>query len=258
MMNAAFEIGAVSLRAQQRALEVQANNVANINTPGFKRSEVQFAEVVSTLPDPVTESERIARSPASQSGGVRAETRVMMGDYGELQTTNSPMDLGIDGAGFIELLGPDGESHLWRGGRLEVDKDGYLAAQGLSALRALITVPDDATAIEIASDGLVRVQLDDGESLEIGQIGLVRPASDADLVPIGDGRFKLTEGARMTDSAPGEDGSGLLRQGMIELSNVEMTQAMVDMLVLQRAYAASAQVIQTADQIATITNNLSR
>lgn len=257
-MNGAFEVGAVALRAQQRALEVQANNVANVSTPGFKRSEVQFSEVVATSPDPVTENERLARSPASLNGGVRTDTRLMMADFGELQATNSAMDLAIDGAGFIELMGPDGESFLWRGGRLEIDRNGYLAAQGLSALRAFISVPEDATGLEISQDGVASALLSNGDILEIGQIGLVRPGSDADLVPVGDGQYKLADGARLTDAVAGEDGSGLFRQGAVELSNVDMTRAMVDMLVLQRAYAASAQVIQTADQIASITNNLSR
>ncbi len=257
-MNGAYEVGAVALRAQQRALETHANNVANINTPGFKRSEVQFSEIVSARLDPITENERLSRQSTAQNGGVRMVTRMMLSDHGELQTTNSPLDLAIDGAGFIELIGANGESLLWRGGRLEIDRDGYLAAQGLPTLRAMIAVPEDALSLRIGTDGRVEAEFEQGETLEIGQIMLVRAESDQDLVALGSGQYRLTDNARTIDAMPGEDGIGTIRQGMVEQSNVEMTEAMVEMLVLQRAYAASAQVIQTADQVASITNSLSR
>ncbi|WP_298303633.1 flagellar hook-basal body protein [uncultured Erythrobacter sp.] len=257
-MNGAYEVGAVALRAQQRALETHANNVANINTPGFKRAEVEFSEIVSTQTNPLTENERLARQSAVQNGGVRMATRMALSDHGELQPTGSSFDIAIDGSGFIELMGPDGESLLWRGGKLEVDRDGLLAAQSLSPLRAMIAVPDDTRALSIANDGTVQAEIEGGELLELGQIMLVRQQADSDLIPLGSGQYRLAEGAFTTDAVPGEDGIGFIRQGMMEQSNVEMTEAMVEMLILQRAYAASAQVIQTADQVASITNSLSR
>lgn len=257
-MNGAFEVGAVAMRAQQSALEVHANNVANISTPGFKRAEVQFAEVVSTLPDPVTENERLARQGSTQNGGVRMATRTMISEAGELESTGSAMDVAVDGAGFFELMGQNGESVLWRGGRLAIDRDGYLGAEGLSAFRSMIAVPTDALSLAIDLDGTVSATVADGETLDLGQIALVRPETDAGLLAMGAGQFRLTENARLTDSVAGEDGAGIIRQGMIESSNVDMTQAMVEMLVLQRAYSASAQVIQAADQVASITNNLQR
>ena len=257
-MNGAYELGAVSLRAQQRALETHANNVANINTPGFKREEVQFSEIVSTGGNPLTENERLASQSSAQNGGVRMATRVMLSDHGELQATGSTLDLAIDGAGFIELMGQDGETFLWRGGKLEIDRDRMLAAQGLSPLRANIIVPEDTRALSIAADGTVQAEVEAGELMEIGQIMLVRQQADSDLIPMGAGQYRLADGALAVDAVPGEDGVGFIRQGMIEQSNVEMTEAMVEMLILQRAYSASAQVIQTADQVASITNSLSR
>ncbi len=257
-MNGAFEVGAVSLRAQQRALETLANNVANINTPGFKRAEVKFSEVVTPPPERLTETERLAVEASPQNGGVRTTSQIMISSQGELQATGSAMDIALDGAGFIELMGADGESLLWRGGRIEVNRDGYLAAEGTAALRALIAVPDDATGLQIANDGRVTAFVRDGEALEIGQIPLVRASSDTDLEAIGSGLFRLSDGARLIDALPGEDGMGSIQQGMLEGSNVDMTTAMVEMLVLQRAYSASAQVIQTADQVASITNSLKR
>lgn len=257
-MNGAFEVGAVALKAQQRALETVANNVANVNTAAFKRADVQFAEIVAASPEPVTETERLARDASLQSGGVRMTARSMISDLGELRETGGAMDIAIDGLGFIELMGPNGQTLLWRGGKLEVDRDGYLSAAGGPTLRGLIAVPDDVTEIVIDRDGVVRGAGNDDEKLELGQIMLVRPESETDLERVGDGMFRLAEGARSIDAVPGEDGTGALRQGVIEGSNVDMTAAMVEMLVLQRAYSASAQVVQVADQLASITNNLKR
>ncbi|MEP0391777.1 MAG: flagellar hook basal-body protein [Erythrobacter sp.] len=257
-MNGAYEVGAVALRAHQRALETHANNVANINTPSFKRAEVQFSEIVTTQGNPTSENERLAQQSAAQNGGVRMTTRTMFSDHGELQATGSSLDIAIDGSGFIELMGPDGESLLWRGGKLEIDRDRFLAAQGLAPLQAMISVPEDARSLWIEIDGTVQAEIEDGELLDIGQIMLVRQQSDDDLIPMGTGQYRMAENARLLDGVPGEDGAGFIRQGMIEQSNVEMTEAMVEMLILQRAFAASAQVIQTADQVASITNSLSR
>lgn len=257
-MNGAYEVGAVALRAQQRALETHANNVANINTPSFKRAEVQFSEIVSTQANPLNENERLARQSTAQNGGVRMATRMMLEDHGELQATGSAFDIAVDGSGFIELMGPDGESLLWRGGKLEVNRDGFLAAQGLAPLSAMISVPEDTQGLRIGIDGTVQAEVETGDLLDLGQILLVRQQSDTDLIAMGAGQYRMAEDAIFNDGVPGEDGAGFIRQGMVEQSNVEMTEAMVEMLILQRAYAASAQVIQTADQVASITNSLSR
>ena len=257
-MNGAYEVGAVALKAQQRALETVANNVANLNTPAFKRADVRFAEVVSAPVDPVTETERLARAAAAVGSGVRMTPRTMVNELGAMQATGSPMDIAISGAGFIEVMGPNGESLLWRGGRLARDEDGYLAVEGGPALRALISIPDDISAIAIDREGNVSGSGNDGEPVELGQITLVRPGSDAGLLRAADGYYRVADGERTYDAIPGEDGVGTLEQGMIEGSNVDMTGAMVEMLVLQRSYAAAAQVVQAADQISSITNNLKR
>lgn len=257
-MNGAFEVGAVALRSQQRALEALAHNISNVNTPGFKRNDVQFAEIVNgPSVVPATETETLAMEAAPTSGGVRMTTRATIAEQGELRA-GSNRDLAIDGSGFIELMGPDGQSLLWRGGRLGIDRNGYLAAAGSATLRTLITVPDDIGELTIGRDGVVSGKGAAGEAVELGQITLVRVDSDADLDHLDSGLFRVKESARVIEATPGEDGAGTIAQGMIEGSNVEMTGAMVEMLMLQRAYAATAQVVQAADQIASITNNLKR
>lgn len=256
-MNEAFEVAAVSLRAQQRALETMANNIANMNTPAFKRSDVVFAEVIGTPLPAISQAEVLAQGSASQAGGVHFGTREMISLQGELRQTGNAFDIAIEGRGFIELAGPEGETLLWRGGRLLVNRDGYLAAEG-GALQALIAIPDDANQLSIGRDGVVVARVADGETLELGQISLIRVDSDASLERAAPGLYRSLEGARITDGIAGEDGTGTIAQGMVEESNVDFSTAMVQLLMIQRAYAANAQVVQSADQLSTLANNLKR
>lgn len=256
-MNGAMDIGAVSLRAQQRALDAIANNLANVNTPAYKRVDADFSAVLAQQLPAVSETERLASTDYLGSGGVRFSPRDMILAQGEVRTTGNPLDLAIEGAGFIELMGPDGRSLLWRGGRLKILDDGQLAGGGY-ALRAGIAIPDDATNLTITAGGIVKADLPEQEAAELGQITLVQVSSDGELERLDGGLYSPVETARIVDARPGEDGAGTFVQGQIEGSNVELTQEMVSLLTVQRAFAASAQIVQAADQLAGILNNLKR
>lgn len=255
-MSEAFEVAAVSLRAQQRALETMANNIANVNTPAFKRSDILFAEVVNAMPSPATRAEELA-DRISQSGGVHFSARDMISLQGELRPTGNTLDIAIDGPGFIEIAGPEGQTMLWRGGRLTVGRDGYLAADG-GLLQSLIAVPDDATELTIRRNGVVTAKTGEGEQVELGQIVLVRVDGDAGLERTNSGLYRAVEDVRILDAVAGEDGAGAIEQGMVEASNVDFSAAMVQLLMIQRAYAANAQVVQAADQLSSLANNLKR
>jgi flagellar basal-body rod protein FlgG len=255
-MNGAFYVGAVGLQSQQRALDIIANNMANINTPAFKRSEIRFSEVLAKHAD--TDTPNIADA-AFDGGGVMVDATAMVNESGRIQTTGQAMDLAIDGRGFIELMGPSGQTLLWRGGTMKVGEDGLLAASNGLALKAAITVPDDASSVTIGSDGMVRAVTGDGTTaVEIGQIGLVKVEDAADLTRLDGGLYRAGEGARLLDAQAGEDGTGMLVQGGIEGSNVEMTTEMVQLMLVQRAYGANAQILQAADQMMAIANGLRR
>jgi len=257
-MNGAFEIGKVALRTQQTALETVANNIANVNTPGFKRADVIYSEVVTTEVDPLTRVEELARASQPSAGGVRMDSRAVISGQGEIRQTGEVLDFAIDGPGFVELLGPEGESLLWRGGRLSVNREGFLAGPDDLALRDLIAIPDDATGLTIGRDGVIGAKVGENEELEIGQLTLVRVDSDAALERTDSGLFTLRADARAIEGVPGEDATGTIVQGAIEESNVDFSQAMIDLLMIQRAYAASAQIVQSADQLSAIANNLKR
>lgn len=253
-MTEAFRIAGVGLAEQQAALDAIANNIANINTPAFKRTDVSFSEIMT-----VEGAGASGEPPRMATAGVAMRGRYAVDENGPLQQTGHALDVAIDGAGFIELLGPGGESYLWRGGRLTIADDGLLASDHGYPLRAGISAPRDAVAIAIAADGSVQATESDGETTTaLGQILLAAPENVAALERVQGGLYRVIEGARQSDAVPGEDGAGLLVQGAVERSNVELTTEMVALLVVQRAFAANAQVAQAADEAMAIANNLRR
>lgn len=257
-MSAAFQIGAIGLDAQQKALETIANNISNINTATFKRSEVRFTEVLASQPD-----DGVARTDlgagAVTSSGVRSDPLYMFNEQGQLESTGSQLDLAINGPGFIELMGAGGQTLLWRGGALKLDDQGRLMTATGHELKAGITVPTDATAITIGADGVVRAKTATVDELvEVGQIMLVKVDDSSQVERIDGGIYRVRESAQLNDGTPGEDGLGILAQGSIERSTVQLNQEMVELMMVQRAYAANAQVVQAADQLMGLANGLRR
>lgn len=254
-MNGAFYIGATGLQSQQHALEVVANNVANINTPAFKRSQVRFSELVTV---PATDADGVGPRQASTLDGVRADAGDKIFSQGELKQTGASTDLAIDGDGFLELVGANGESVLWRGGTLTQTSDGFLAGANGLPLKAMIAVPADAQSVQIDRDGLVHAVISgQTDRPEIGHLELVRVKDPAALTALGDSLYTAAPTDLLTD-APGDAGAGALVQGSLEAANVDLSQEMVTLLLMQRAYSANAQVVQAGDQLMAIANGLRR
>ena len=257
-MNGAFYVGAIGLQAQQRALDVISNNIANINTPAFKRSDVRFSSMLATRGDPDNPPATL-QAPFAASG-VTATAMPTMDEIGEIATTGRPMDIAIGGRGFVELMGANGQTLLWRGGALKVREDGLLAAadSGL-ALKASISLPSDAVSIQVDPDGTVRaLTSSDAAPVEIGQIDLVSVDDGNGLSPLGGGLYQAADDGKLKSARPGEDGLGGIVQGSIERSNVELTTEMVQLMLIQRSYSANAQMVQAADQLMAIANGLRR
>lgn len=256
-MNGAFYIGATGLDAQQRALEVVANNVANVNTPAFKRAEIRFSEMVgSAVP---AEGAPAFGARADNASGVAASDPRQLFTQGTLRQTGNTLDVAIDGDGFIELLGPDGQTLLWRGGTLGINRDGLLTSDNGLPLKANITVPDGATSLTIAADGTVTaIAAGEGSPREIGKIDLAKVKDLSSLSATQDGLYKVSSEDELASADPGSAGTSSLVQGAIENSNVALTDELVSLLVIQRAYAANAQMVQAADQVMGIANELKR
>lgn len=254
-MTQAFEIAGVGLASQQQALDVIANNVANMNTPSFKRSDVRFAEIIAQQIDQSSPRANLTSEPAL--AGVTARSVLALDAQGDIERTGRALDIAIDGPGFIELMGARGETLLWRGGALTIDETGALSAGGGLLLRTMINLPADATELTIAADGIVSARLNgDTEAQPLGQIMLVRVQDAALIERMDGGLYRLLDDAPIQETLPGADGTGELIQGAIERSNVEMNAEMIKLLIVQRAFAANAQVVQAADQFMGLANSL--
>jgi flagellar basal-body rod protein FlgG len=253
-MNQAFEIAGIGLSAQQKALDTVANNVANVSTPGFKRSVLRFSEILSVPADTAHPSADLGGLPSP--AGVRADTVSAIDAQGEITKTGDASHLAIDGKGFIELLSPGGRTLLWRGGPLSV-RDGMLSTTGGLTLRSMLSVPSDATELFIGSDGQVTARLSGSDgTATLGQISLVQVDDPSRLERLDGGLYQAPDDMQLVESAPGENGAGLLIQGGIEQSNVSLNDEMIQLMMVQRAYAANSKVVQAADQLAAMANNL--
>jgi flagellar basal-body rod protein FlgG len=259
----ALSIGATGMQAQQLSVETIANNLANVNTVGFKKSRVGFADLMvrdAAATVPTSEALRAgALAPPQRLGagvGVSAVAKVF--DMGELKKTESPLDVAIQGDGFLEVVLPDGGAAFTRGGALKVNSDGQLATAQGHPLKPSIAIPERAEDLVIGRDGRVRVRLPGQEQLmEVGQLELVRFTGQGLLSALGDNLYRPSPASGEAMAArPGEDGAGTLAQGYVESSNVKMVDEIVNLMLAQRAYEASVKVVQAADEMLGLANNL--
>lgn len=261
----ALYIGATGMQAQQLNVDTIANNLANVNTTGFKRARVSFTDLVARDSTRVT-----AGSAGDESGvfghglslgaGVGIANLSKLFDMGDLKKTDAPFDVTVRGDGFMEVVLPDGSSAFTRGGTLKVNKDGLLATLSGLALKPGISIPEDAQELLVHADGRVQVRTSvGGTPLDVGRMELVRFASPQGLIAQGDNLYR--SGADSGDpisARAGEDGVGTLAQGYLEGSNVKMVEEMVNLMVAQRTYEANVKIVQAADEILGLVNGLRR
>lgn len=257
----ALYIAATGMQAQQLNVDTVANNLANVNTTGFKKGRVSFSDLV------VRDAARVAGAEADR-GLLADPTRVGAGvgiaglsklfDMGDMKKTESPLDLAIQGDGFLEITLPDGATAYSRGGTFKVNRDGLLATQAGHALKPGLSIPENAEAVMIGSDGRVQVRIaGQATPMEVGQLQVVRFANPQGLLSQGDALYRASEASgEPITGRPGEDGMGTLAQGFLEGSNVKMVEEMVNLMVAQRAYEASVKVIQASDEMAAMANGL--
>jgi flagellar basal-body rod protein FlgG len=257
-MNGAFYIGATGLDAQQTAVEIVANNVTNMNTAGYKRATVSFAEMLVPAPP---QADATRRDTTATLAGVNATTGLRDFTPAELHPTGNAMDVAIRGAGFIPLSRhDDGAQRLWRGGTLHVGADGYLSAPDGTPLDAMVSVPRDASSITLQPDGeVLAVVPGSTDPVAIGRIDLVMVNDASALTAQGAGIYTADESATTLESVrAGEDNAGSLAQGYGEASNVQLSDELVSLMVYQRAYAANARLVQVGDELMSIANGLKR
>lgn len=251
-MNAAMWTAKTGVQAQDAKLQAIANNLANVNTTGFKRDRVVFEDLFY----------QVERQPgAAQAEGMNTPVGVQLGNgvrvagtqkvftTGSLQTTGQPLDIAIQGQGFLQVELPGGETAYTRAGQLQRSPEGRLmTAQGYPLVPD-ITLPANAKSITIGENGTVSVSLPgDTAPQEIGQITLAGFVNPAGLLALGDNLYQETAASGVpTEGIAGEGALGAIKQGALEGSNVQVVEEMVDMITAQRTYEMSTKVLSAAD-----------
>jgi flagellar basal-body rod protein FlgG len=247
-------IAKTGLDAQQFQLDVIANNLANVGTNGFKRSRAVFEDLLyQTLREPGAQSSQLTQVPSGlQVGtGVRPVSTVRIFSQGNLQKTDNPLDLAVNGQGFLQVLMPDGTTAYTRDGSFHVDSQGALVTSNGFHVQPQITIPSNVLSITVGQDGTVSV-IRGGSVVpqQIGHIQLANFINPAGLKPLGQNLFQESAASGTPQAnAPGSNGLGVLNQGYVETSNVNVVEELVSMIQTQRAYEINSKAIQTSDQM---------
>ena len=259
----ALKTAATGMLAQQLNVDNIANNLANINTTGFKRSKVEFQDLFyQATKASGSVSRQGTQNPAALEigyGSVPVATQRIF-SQGEIVPTSNPLDLALSGDGFFKVMLADGTNAYTRDGSFKISGDGRIVTSDGEPIDPEISIPEGTTEIIISRNGAVSVQVGkDANPQEVGQIETVRFINPAGLKAIG--RNLLTATVASGDpvvGTPGLEGNGEVYQGYLETSNVEIVEEMVNMIVAQRAYEINSKAIKTSDEMLAVVNNLSR
>ncbi len=252
---------ATGMQANQLYVDNISNNLSNVNTTGFKKSKLEFEDLMyQTLVPPGGSNADGAKSPAGiQVGlGVKSSADEKIFTQGEMVQTSNPLDLAIQGDGFFQVQLPSGEIAYTRAGTFKTSADGTIVTSQGYPIEPPLVVPDGATNITIDGTGKVSVTLNDsGATEEIGQMQIVKFVNEGGLSSMGQNLYTATPATGDPEvDMPGQNGLGTVSQGYTESSNVQLVEEMVNMIVAQRAYEISAKAIQTSDSMLQMANQL--
>ena len=259
-MNQSLWIAKTGLDAQQTKMSVISNNLANASTTGYKRGRAVFEDLLyQNQRQPGAQSSQDSLYPTGMmiGTGVRTVATEKLFSQGAMTQTDNPLDVGIDGKGFLQVLMPDGSLAYTRDGELQVDNQGQLVNSSGYAIQPNISIPVEAQSITIGTDGTVSVRLPGATATtQVGNIQLVDFINAAGLQPIG-GNLYIESSASGTaqSGTPGTNGMGSLVQGYVEGSNVNVVEELVSMIETQRAYEMNSKAISTSDQMLQFVNN---
>ena len=259
----ALYTAASGMNAQQSNIDNVAHNLANVNTTGFKKSRIEFEDLVY-------QEMRVAGSAASATTeapvgleiglGTRAVASARNFAAGNLRATGAPLDVAIEGEGFFKVSLPNGTTGYTRAGTFHLDAQGLVVTAEGYAIEPQLTVPSNATSISISKDGMVSATVAGQSAAQaLGTLEIAPFSNPAGLRPLGGNLFTPTTASGEPESgAPGTDARGTLTQGFVEDSNVSVVEEMVNMIIGQRAYEANSRVIKAADEMLGQVNTLVR
>ena len=250
--------------AQQTHLDVVTHNLANVNTQGYKKRRADFEDLMYQInrePGAPVEPNSVVPTGVQVGLGTRVTATPSFMVQGNFQITDGPLDWAIvDDNAFFQVTTTNGTIAYTRGGSWQIDNEGQIVNEDGLLLEPAITIPNNAMEIQLSPTGVVSVRVDGDTALqELGQIQLARFVTPAGLRAVGDRLFVQTDASgEPIVGNPGEDGMPQVRQNVIEMSNVQVVEEMVEMIVAQRAYEANSKGIQTADDLLRIANGLKR
>ncbi|MFW2330775.1 MAG: flagellar basal-body rod protein FlgG [Nitrospinota bacterium] len=259
----ALHTGATGMAAQQLSMDVIANNLANVNTVGFKKSRADFKDIFyQVIKGAGSVGEDGSRVPTGihVGLGVKPSSITRESSQGALQNSQNELDLAIEGSGLFQIERSDGSLVYSRAGNFILNSEGNIVTVDGSKLYPSVTVPEDAQSISIDKLGIISVVRDGYETTEeIGQIELASFINEAGLLSIGDSFYAKTDasGDPITGS-PRTDQFGEILQGFVETSNVEMVDELTSMILVQRAYEILSKVVQAGDDMLQVVNQLKR
>jgi flagellar basal-body rod protein FlgG len=259
----ALYTGGTGMRAQKFKVDTIANNLANVNTTGFKKDRADFESLFyqhRKVPGaPATEATEHPTG-ISVGSGVRTAATQTLHTQGNAQKTDNPLDMMISGDGFFRVMQSDGSMAYTRNGSFKLDGEGNVVTSNGLFLQPQIQVPENATNLTIRQDGTVSAKLP-GQAApqEIGQIELASFVNPAGLQKTGASLYEETPASGAPQVlAPGQDGAGQIRQGFLETSNVNVTNALTDMISAQRAFEFNQRTIKTSDQMLQTVSRITR
>lgn len=254
----ALSIAATGMNAQQTNLEVIANNIANINTTGFKRARAEFSDLLYETKKSQGLSQNAGVGVVPEGGklglGVKLSAIRDVHIQGALNETGNSFDLAINGKGWFQIVGPNGDTLYTRAGAFNLNQNGQLVTLNGNLIEPQITMPENARKITVTSSGKVFAFLDNQETpTELGQITLSNFVNQAGLEPLGDNLFAATEASgTAVQGIPGEPSYGKISQGYLEASNVDAIKEITQMIAAQRAYEMNSKVIQASDEMSSV------
>lgn len=253
-MHSALYVSKTGLAAQDTALTTISNNLANVATVGYKRDDAVFEDLLYQIrrePGALTSQDSQLPSGLQLGSGVRVVGTTKQFTQGSLEVTEQAFDMAINGRGFFQILLPDGTTTYTRDGQFQINSDGAIVTANGHPLEPAITVPANTSQVTIGEDGVVTVSVaGEVDVQQVGQIDLADFVNPQGLKAIGNNLFRETEASGDAQvGTPGLAGVGTIKQGMLETSNVEVVNELVNMITTQRAYEMNSKVVSTADQM---------
>jgi flagellar basal-body rod protein FlgG len=247
-------IAKTGLEAQQTQMDVISNNLANVSTNGFKRSRAVFEDLLyQNLRQPGAQSSQQTQIPSGlQIGtGVRPIATERIHAQGNLQQTSNQFDLAIQGAGFFQVLQPDGTTAYTRDGAFQTDSQGQIVTSNGFVVQPAITIPANATSVTIGLDGVVSItQAGVSAPVQVGSLQLATFINPSGLQSMGQNLYMETASSGTpSTNVPGTNGAGTVSQGYVETSNVNVVEELVNMIQTQRAYEINSKAITVSDQM---------